>query len=225
WNVSSYAINIELYVPKNCTLDLKSVDGSIRVREVDGNHVLAAVDGSIEVRSVAGNVKCHSVDGSCRLIDVTGNVDVKTTDGSIELDGIDGDVVCRSVDGSCSLRQVRGAVEVSSTVGSVRVDGVLRDLSASAEGGSVLVRAFEGSEAGQGWRISSVDGSVTLRIAPSLSALLEARTDDGHVFVSVPVQFDVRSRHRTVARIGDGSGSIRISTDDGSISITELEED
>jgi DUF4097 and DUF4098 domain-containing protein YvlB len=219
----SWRVDLELTVPKECNLAVSSVDGGVRLIEVDGEHELTTVDGSVYVENVRGDVKGHSVDGSCTAIDIRGDVDVGTTDGSVEVAGVRGDVTCESVDGSCMLRDVNGNVSASTVDGRIRIEGVLAGLAATAINGSIGIAALEGSSAEDGWDISTVDGSVTLMLPESVSADLRASTLDGRVSLSFPAEFQLKNKRSVVATLGEGGGVISVSTTDGSIRVKRLE--
>jgi hypothetical protein len=219
----SWRVDLELTVPRECNLSISSVDGRIQVGKVDGDHELNAVDGSVLVESMRGDLKARTVDGSCTVVDVRGDVSLNTTDGYIEVDRVLGNVTCESVDGPCTMTAVEGRVSVNAVDGRVRIGGVLSGLSASSVNGSIGIAAHDGSVVTDGWTISTSDGSITLKLPKSLSADLRASTVDGHVSLSVPAEFDVKTKRRVVAALGKGGGVINVSTTDGSVRIGYLE--
>jgi hypothetical protein len=188
WGIGHHwALDIDLNVPRQCNLDLSTVDGSIEVSGVEGTLDASSVDGSIDVVDVRGDIDCSTVDGSCELSNVEGKVNVGSTDGSLD------------------------------------VQGKLHGLGARTVDGSVHVSALEGSTNPEGWKLSTVDGSVTLRLPKSLSFNLEASSVDGHISISGPAQFVSRSHHKVVATLGQGGPPLSISTTEGSVTV-EFEE-
>ncbi|KPJ60338.1 MAG: hypothetical protein AMJ46_07130 [Latescibacteria bacterium DG_63] len=219
----SWRVDLELTVPEKCNLSLSSVDGAVRVVGVDGSHELTTVDGSLRIENVKGNVKGHSVDGSCTVVEIEGDVNVSTTDGRVDVTGVLGDVTSKSVDGSCTVGDVTGSVSASTVDGRIGIEGVLTGLSATAVNGGVRVTALEGSSIADQWKISTVDGSVTLVLPESLSADLRASTLDGHVSLSMPAELKMKTKRSVVATLGGGGGVIDVSTTDGSIRVRLLE--
>ena len=188
WGIGhQWALDIDLNVPRQCNLDLSTVDGSVEVSGVEGT------------------------------------VDVSTVDGSIDVVDVRGDIDCNTVDGSCEVSNVEGKVAAGSTDGSVTVEGKLHGLRARTVDGSVRVTALEGSTDAEGWRLSTVDGSVTVRLPRSLSFDLEASSVDGHISISGPAQFVSRSHRKVVATLGKGGSPLEISTTEGSVTV-EFEE-
>ncbi|UCF79773.1 MAG: DUF4097 family beta strand repeat protein [Candidatus Eiseniibacteriota bacterium] len=219
----SWRVDLDLTVPRRCNLSLSTVDGAVRVSEIEGSVSTSTVDGSIRVEGVRGDVRAHSVDGSCTVIAVEGDVDAGTTDGTVEVLEVRGDVSCKSVDGSCTLSDVMGSVKANSVDGRIRIEGVLSGLSASAVSGSIGVAALDGSSVTDSWKITTVDGSVTLKLPETISADIKASTIDGRVSLGVPAEFQLKSKRSVVATLGKGGGTISISTTDGSIRVGYLE--
>ena len=180
---TNWRVDLELSVPRECSLAISTVDGALRLSGVKGKHKLSTVDGAIEAQ------------------------------------GLEGVIDCRTVDGSCSMTDVRGDVEVSSTDGSIRVEGILTGLKATAVDGSIHIEAMDGSTIAQEWRLSGVNGSITLGVPESFSADLEASTVDGHISIGVPAELREMTERRVAARLGKGGSPISIATTDGSIRV------
>ena len=188
WGVGhSWVLDIDLNVPRQCNLDLSTIDGAVEVSGVEGTVDASSVDGNIEVTDVRGDIHCTTVDGSCELANVEGKVNVSSTDGSLTING--------------------------------RIHG----LKAHTVDGGVNVEALDGSTNAEGWRLSTTDGSVMVRVPKSLSFDLEASSVDGNISVSGPVKFVSRSHRKVVATLGEGGSPLSISTTEGSVSV-EFEE-
>ncbi len=188
WGIGhSWTLDIDLNVPRLCSVDVSTVDGSIEVTGVEGT------------------------------------VDASSTDGSIDVVDVIGDVNCTMVDGSCELKNVEGKVNAGSTDGSLTIEGKLLGLRAHTVDGSVHVTALDGSTNAEGWRVSSVDGSIIVRVPKSLSFDLEASSVDGNISVLGPAQFVSRSHRKVVARLGQGGSPLSINTTEGSVTV-EFEE-
>jgi Putative adhesin len=56
-------LNIEIKVPKQTTLDLKTMNGSISVEGISGEMTIDAMNGKIAVQDAAGPVVAHSMNG------------------------------------------------------------------------------------------------------------------------------------------------------------------
>ena len=56
-------LELEIKVPKQTTLDLKTLDGSISVEGISGEMTIDAMNGHIQVQDASGSVVAHSMNG------------------------------------------------------------------------------------------------------------------------------------------------------------------
>jgi len=118
-----------------------------------------------------------------------------------DVTGVTGGVYVRSQDGHIGLNDVKGSVDVHSDDGSIRTHGL----------------ALTGNNT-----MSTDDGRVELGFAPGADLNIEVSTDDGRITVDgnrVGRDGDDDTAHYTM-RLGNGSGSLRATSRDGSIHIT-----
>lgn len=148
WGIGlGWSLDIDLSVPRRCSLDLSTVDGSVEVTGVEGPVDVRTVDGSIDVTDVRGDIDCLTVDGSCELVDVEGDVEASTTDGSVAVRGRLHGLRAHTVDGSVRVAALEGSTDdkpwrLSTTDGSVTVSlpkSLSFDLEASSLDGRVSV--------------------------------------------------------------------------------------
>lgn len=184
-----------------------------------GNHI------SVTVRQPR-NMGIHwGNSASARLIvsaPASSDVDARSGDGAIDIEQISGRVTLHSGDGSIRAHNMSGYVDVSTGDGSIDVDGRLSALRAHSGDGGVKIRAAAGSDAGEGWEISTGDGAVSLEIPEGFSGELDARTGDGGVDVRNVALSNVIGeirRNRVRGRLGSGGPPIKVRTGDGSITI------
>lgn len=77
-------IRVELEIPRQADLDLRSGDGNIRILDVKGSLRLESGDGEIEARGTEGPLKAHTSDGNIRVQGLYTALDLHTGDGNIE---------------------------------------------------------------------------------------------------------------------------------------------
>jgi len=184
WGIGHHwALDIDLSVPRQCNLDLSTVDGSVEVSGVEGTLDVSTVDGSVDVVDVRGNIDCSTVDGSCELANVDGKVEAGSTDGSVTIHGklhglrahtVDGSVYVTALEGSTDaegwrLSTVDGSIsvtlprslsfdlEASSIDGHISVAGPAKFVSRSHR--KVVATLGEG---GAPLSISTTEGSITV---------------------------------------------------------------
>lgn len=118
-----------------------------------------------------------------------------------DVTGITGGVYVRSQDGHIGLAEIKGTVDVHSDDGTIRTHGL----------------ALTGNNT-----ITTDDGRIELGLAPGADLNVEVGTDDGKITVDgnrVGRDGDSDAAHYTT-RFGNGSGSLRATSRDGSIHIT-----
>jgi DUF4097 and DUF4098 domain-containing protein YvlB len=129
------------------------------------NVVARSGDGSIDIEHMTGRLELRSGDGSIRGRDLEGELNVHTGDGSIRLDGI------------------KGSLDVDTGDGTIAASGTLTALRARTGDGSVTIRADGGSVPSGDWEITTGDGSITLEVADTFNAALDAHTGDGGISI------------------------------------------
>lgn len=77
-------VRIEVQVPQESALDLRSSDGHIRVEGTSGAAKLDSGDGHIEVRDFNGSLRAHTSDGHMTVDGMFTDVDLRTGDGSVD---------------------------------------------------------------------------------------------------------------------------------------------
>ena len=174
-------------MPAASNVVAKSGDGSIDIEGISGKVELRSGDGSIRGRRLDGDVLAHSGDGSIRLTDVKGALSVDTGDGSITAEGTFTAVRARSGDGSVRIAAESGSAstgdwDISTGDGSVTLalpDGFgaeidahtgdgrvhVQDLTVENVTGEIGKRTLRGRlGAGGGTvRVRTGDGSITLK--------------------------------------------------------------
>jgi len=160
-------------------------------------------DGAIDCpEPLSGRFQFESGDGAIRARGLKGDVDVSCGDGRVTLDDIEGRLRARTRDGHLSAAGRFDTLDLSA--GDGRVDAFVRT----------------GSRVSAPWNVETGDGAVSLKIPHDLSALLDARTRDGHINVQLPIQIQGRIQgHDLVGELNGGGPSFRIRTGDGSITL------
>jgi len=159
-------------------------------------------DGAIDCEPVSGRVQLESGDGAIRAHGLKGDLDVRSGDGRVTLDELDGRLRARTKDGHLSCSGRFDALDLGA--GDGRVDAI----------------AAPGSQPTSDWNVETGDGAVSLRIPHDINTLLDARTRDGHINVSLPIPVQGRLEHKElIGELNNGGPSLRIRTGDGSITL------
>ena len=82
---SSASVDLELYVPRESSLEAKTSDGAITVEGGQGSLKARTSDGSINVSNFTGDAEVHTDDGAVKLSGRFAQLKASTADGSISL--------------------------------------------------------------------------------------------------------------------------------------------
>ncbi len=180
------------------------VDERIEVDVPPGSKLDVARCSGADVSNLAGPVVVRSQDGHITLTALRGTVDARSDDGYIEASDLRGDsLTMESSDGHLALRDVAVAALTARTN-----DGHI-------DASGIALTGTNGTAT-----LHSDDGSIKLSLAPGNNLTVAASSNDGSVAIDGKRvdSGDSDSAQHTV-RVGDGSGSLTVSTNDGSIHI------
>ena len=91
-----HRVDIEIHMPKEGRVDLRTGDGKIQLTHFKGDMDLNTADGHQEIESVDGNLHAHAGDGHIRAAGRFDGLDVSTGDGRIEVTAQAGSALARS---------------------------------------------------------------------------------------------------------------------------------
>lgn len=109
WGPRHSSLRVEVHMPKDADLSVRSGDGSVEADSINGNVDVTAGDGSITVQGLKGNMRFHTGDGHIEGRGLDGNVDASSGDGHVSLEGRFDGLVIRTGDGSVNARASAGS--------------------------------------------------------------------------------------------------------------------
>jgi hypothetical protein len=109
WGVRHADLRVEVHMPKDADLSVRSGDGSVEADSINGNVEITAGDGSITAQSLKGSMRFHTGDGHIEGRGLDGTVDASSGDGGIHLDGRFDGLTIRTGDGSVNARAEAGS--------------------------------------------------------------------------------------------------------------------
>ena len=190
----SRAARLIVSAPARSNIVARTGDGAIDVTRISGKLELRSGDGSIQGRDLDGDVRAHTGDGAITLEGVSGTLDIDTGDGSVRAAGKLASVRARSGDGSITIRAHPGSTTESdwnivTGDGSVTLelpDGFSGELDAHTGDGGIAMHDITVSNVsgeirrntvrgrlgagGHAVRIRTGDGAITFRKALSAEA-------------------------------------------------------
>jgi hypothetical protein len=133
-------LHVEVRMPKDADLQVRTGDGSIKASNVTGNIDLHSGDGALTVSALKGSIRLHTGDGSIEASDLDGKCEATSGDGRIRIAGRFDVLSARSGDGSVGIEALHGSKlesgwSITSGDGSIDV-AVPADLPANVEASS-----------------------------------------------------------------------------------------
>lgn len=107
-------LHIEVRMPKDADLQVRTGDGSIKANNVSGTIDLHSGDGALTVGSLKGAVRLHTGDGAIEASDLDGKCDASSGDGRIRLSGRFDVLSAKSGDGGVNVDVLHGSKLASS---------------------------------------------------------------------------------------------------------------
>lgn len=130
-------------------------------------------------------------------------IDARTTNGAIDVGATWGAVNVRTTNGSITLADIAGRMEARTTNGSIRAS-----MSAAAD----MPEAVE---------LRTTNGSVRLAVPEGTSARVNLSTTNGRINTDLPIAVQgTVTRRQLTGMLGNGGPEIRVSTTNGSITIS-----
>ncbi len=174
----------------------------------------------IEVDVPSGTRLAIARCSGARISGVEGGVTVASQDGRITLTDLRGTIQAKSADGSITATRVRGdSLVLESSDGRLRLEDVTASsLDAQTRDGSIEAHGLAIAGGAQHAVLHTGDGSIRVALATGADLTVDASTGDGHIDVdgNAASNGGSDSTQRTV-RVGNGSGSLQLSSGDGSI--------
>jgi len=145
WSDSHRSVRVELTVPRNANLNLRSGDGHIRASGVSGEIRIETGDGHIQATDLQGSVRLHTGDGHIEGSGMDGALDASTRDGHLRIRGRFDSLRLETGDGSVTADILPGSKlssnwSIHTGDGSVTVrlaDGLAADIEAHTGDGSI----------------------------------------------------------------------------------------
>jgi putative adhesin len=183
------------------TSDLRgSFERTLRLTVPAGASVEIASGGAVQASGLRAKLIAHVSDGAIHVSNQRGDVDLSTASGTVELVDVQADaIVARTDDGHVKL----------TSVGADHFDVH----TASGEIAATDLRAVDGA-------LTTADGAVGVTFAANSDATVNIHTSDGSIMGAGGQDGTEAAESRTM-RLGSARGNFTVSTDSGSITISQ----
>ena len=171
-----FNITIEIHIPRQLNLDVRTGAGNIAVQDIDGRVRLASAGGNINVGRVGSLGKLPAYDsgsqskksalqiaasletqgGEISVGEVVGSLHATTAGGHITTGNIEGDAILRTGGGQIYARRIAGNAELDTGGGNIRIDNAGTGISADTAGGAIVLRQSDAPI-----QVSANNGSIT----------------------------------------------------------------
>jgi len=84
FHTKDHRVDVEVHMPRQGHVNLRSSDGSIRLSNFTGNMEIQSSDGSQEIDGVDGSLKAHASDGHIKATGRFDSLQLSSSDGRIE---------------------------------------------------------------------------------------------------------------------------------------------
>ena len=193
--------DVEICVPAGVVVEIKADSGDVTVKETMASVSITALAGDVVVQRAKGRVEVHSHAGDVNLARVEG--------GDVEIENRAGDV---------SLHEVSGNVKIRSAAGNVKATE-MKPTTANIEtvSGHVMVDIAEPISTDV--VIRSVSGDILVDVDARSDCRVALSSVSGSVNTSISLQALAHSRERITGRMGEGTGSVEVSTVSGAVNL------
>lgn len=203
-------VEFDVKVPPDCSVDLRSVSGDIRVTNVKGELRSQTVSGNVTLEATTKIAVGKTVSGDIQITNGGG-------DASTSLATVSGDVTALGLTArSLDLNTISGDFRITNWAGE-RANA--RSLSGDVELSGSLAK-------GGRYDIESHSGDVRLALAEQPGFELAANTFSGRIRVDFsiksegPVRDQDRGPRSVRGTFADGSASVRVQTFTGDVTVT-----
>jgi len=198
---NSADIYVEIEMPANIPLKLRTLDGNFDVNELTAGAEIKTSDGHIKVGSVSGDkVAIQTLDGNIDAQSLMGqSISVKTSDGDISVGScsgekitiqtIDGDIDAQTINSlSISVKTSDGDLNLGALEGdSVKLQTMDGDILIESAAGKINIKTSDGDIAlrellSSGSQLQVMDGDI---VVDKVTGSLSLRSSDGDVLLGL----------------------------------------
>jgi hypothetical protein len=177
WNTNE---TVEVTVPRNYTVNVRTGGGSVELRDTVGAASLRTSGGGVTAKNVTGNLEARTSGGSIHAETIRGDVDATTSGGDVRLTQIDGGIRGKTSGGGvrASLVGANRGISLTTSGGGIELTvpkGITANIDAGTSGGNV---SSELPVTSTSWNDSKIVGTINGGGAP-----IYAHTSGGSISV------------------------------------------
>lgn len=193
--------NIELDVPRNATVNLRSHESEVRIESV----------GRTIVENLGGDIYLNGVSDGVQATTYRGDITVENSSGQMILNNTDGNILAIGATPS----EIGDVFKAKTNSGKITLNGVEhRQIDSSTISGSVN---FDGNLLSGGqYGFSTTSGSIVLTVLPDSPCKINAWFGFGAFSTEFPLQNTLKKEQSLSAQIGMGAATCSLNLKTGS---------
>jgi len=176
---------LEIQVPHQFDLKLKTMGGDITINKVEGEIGGKTMGGSLKLSHLKGKIRMTTMGGKISLTDSDIDGYVKTMGGRVLLENVVGDIKGSSMGGNVVYRNVRSRngkstgkmVKISTMGGDIKVDKAMEGADVVTMGGDIRIKYAKKSA-----RAKTMGGDITI---DNIDGWVKATTMGGDIEVTL----------------------------------------
>ncbi|MDX1706072.1 DUF4097 family beta strand repeat-containing protein [Pseudidiomarina sp.] len=216
--------DLKIRLPRGVALDVKGVSSDFTVKQFEGGAKVRSVSGDLDVRKVAGGVILNSVSGDIFSRELGGSIELKTVSGDIDdADAASDEISYQAVSGDIKGFSKATRVQAETVSGDLTLNvKQVENLKVNTVSGDLETR-LELLPRGQ-VRASSVSGEISLIFGGALNFEVDAEANAGggihnRLTDDKPQRPRFGPGESLNFQVGDGNGSVRLTTVSGDINL------
>lgn len=211
--------DLRILVPRGRKVDVYLAVGPLSASGVTADLRLDGGSGRVTTARTAGSLVVDVGSGAVQVRNHEGDGNIDTGSGSVSLAGIrGGDLIVDTGSGEVTLTDVRADdLRVDTGSGGVRGSGITAQVINVDTGSGTVDLTLQ--TAPRECIIDTGSGDVTVAAPEGLDAAVELETSSGAITVDFAMQIRQRERDEVRGTIGSGSGTLRIDTSSGDITL------
>lgn len=197
--------DVELSLPESLYVELTTSNGKITAQGHQAGLRLKSSNGDIDVGKTGGKLNA------------------RTSNGRISVATHLGDLYCKTSNGEIELTRTVGDADLVTSNGQISVGGHSGNIKGETKNGKIDASVVMPVEDGI-CRFTTSNGAIRVAVKDSVSASITLKTSFGKINVDPDFQFsnvDIRQR-QFKGKLGEGSGTIRLTTSNGKVSLEKL---
>ena len=210
-------LSLEIFSVGTSSGDIKTGTVSAEKALIDTNSGKINFNGrftELNVKSTSGDITSDTIEAE--------NAKLESGSGAIRFSGKFSEVNVVSTSGDIASDSLEAAVsEFKSNSGKITLSGALTKITAKTTSGDILLSSSHNPQIVQ---ITTGSGKTELKLPASAGFELNCQSNSGEVYSDFPVTVTTsgnRNKHDLSGTVGDGSGSVAISSTSGDIRIVK----